>query len=475
MLSIIIPVYNAEKYLKECIDSVLRQKLEDYEVILVDDGSTDSSLKICRSYESKNSRIKVLHQTNQGVSSARNSGIKQANGDWLTFIDSDDVIDDTFFLQFNKSPKTCDLIVGQYKGFTNNGNYIIEKEIPTGIYEGENCIKDFLSTYMNYPVLKGPCGKFYRTAITKDISFNINQKVGEDTVFNLKYLKKCNSIEVIENAFYLYRKREIPSQVKYALSIEDSAEYLYRSYIEYLKLDIRCLEFEKAQFEFYKSLVIEKEELHLWYSNPKIKDVWKIYKRSFIDSTPDVQDNIKKDMTFKQKAEQFRRFVLLPLIMHIPSFRVRHWFLCNKMGLHLGKYSNILRNVQFLNPEKIIIGEHCVINPYCLLDGRGGVLHIGDNVDIARETNIFTLQHDPYSNTHAACGGDVIIEDHVWIASRVTILPGTHIGKGAVIACGAIVTRDVPEKAIVGGVPAKIIGWRDNELNYQLNYRPLYR
>ena len=101
MLSIIIPVYNAEKYLKECINSVLRQKLEDYEVILVDDGSTDSSLKICRSYESKNSRIKVLHQTNQGVSSARNSGIKQANGDWLTFIDSDDVIDDTFFLHNN--------------------------------------------------------------------------------------------------------------------------------------------------------------------------------------------------------------------------------------------------------------------------------------------------------------------------------------------------------------------------------------
>ena len=150
MLSIIIPVYNAEKYLKECINSVLRQKLEDYEVILVDDGSTDSSLKICRSYESKNSRVKVLHQTNQGVSSARNSGIKQANGDWLTFIDSDDVIDDTFFLQFNKSPKSCDLIVGQYKGFTNNGNYIIEKEIPKGIYEGENCIKDFLSTYMNF-------------------------------------------------------------------------------------------------------------------------------------------------------------------------------------------------------------------------------------------------------------------------------------------------------------------------------------
>ena len=105
----------------------------------------------------------------------------------------------------------------------------------------------------------------------------------------------------------------------------------------------------------------------------------------------------------------------------------------------------------------------------------GGEIRIKKNVDIAPEVNIWTMEHDPNSNTHAARWGNVYIEDHVWIASRVTILPNVRIGRGAVIAAGAVVTKDIPPLAIAGGVPAKIIGTRNNELKYTLNFHPRFR
>ena len=134
-----------------------------------------------------------------------------------------------------------------------------------------------------------------------------------------------------------------------------------------------------------------------------------------------------------------------------------------------------MRDINILFPSNIIIGNNSVINSKVLLDGRGGNIIIGNNVDIAREVNIWTLEHDPHDDYHRTKGGNVIIEDYVWIASRVTILPNVKIGKGAVIASGAVVTKDVPSMAIVGGVPAKVIGTRKSKLKYELNYKPLFR
>ena len=119
--------------------------------------------------------------------------------------------------------------------------------------------------------------------------------------------------------------------------------------------------------------------------------------------------------------------------------------------------------------------RHVILNREEMLEGRGGRLMIGDNVDIAQETNIWTLEHDVNDNQHSEIPGDVIIEDHVWIASRVTLLPGVKIGRGAVVASGAVVTRNIPPLAIVGGIPAKIIGYRKNDLTYKLNYFPWFQ
>ncbi len=156
------------------------------------------------------------------------------------------------------------------------------------------------------------------------------------------------------------------------------------------------------------------------------------------------------------------------IVMFMPSSGLRKIWLkicLNKIGAN----SFVFRNVKILFPLNISIGNNSVINTSVLLDGRVNKILIGDNVDIAQETNIWTLEHDVNDNGHITKGGDVIIEDYVWIASRVTILPGVKIGKGAVVACGSIVTKSVPSMAIVGGVPARVIGTRENSLDYKIH------
>lgn len=160
--------------------------------------------------------------------------------------------------------------------------------------------------------------------------------------------------------------------------------------------------------------------------------------------------------------------------MFIPCWKLRWTFM--KLSLKtLGKGCFLMRKVNVVNPANISIGNHTVINKAVMLDGRAAELIIGDNVDIAQETNIWTLEHDVNDENHKIVSGKVIIDDHVWIASRVTILPGVHIGRGAVVASGAVVTKNVPPMAIVGGVPAKVIGKRHNSLAYTINYKPWFQ
>lgn len=174
-----------------------------------------------------------------------------------------------------------------------------------------------------------------------------------------------------------------------------------------------------------------------------------------------------------RKIKEFRNGLIYPFILDFPSRRLRMWLL--RHILHsLGKNVAVLRHVRFVGSHNISIGNNVVINPYCHLDGRNGLI-IGNNVDIAMETNIWSMEHDPNDNNHTTRGKTTIIDDYVWIASRVTILPGVHVGKGAVIASGAVVTKDVHPMTIVGGVPARRIGTRHNNLEYTLSWFPKYQ
>lgn len=178
-------------------------------------------------------------------------------------------------------------------------------------------------------------------------------------------------------------------------------------------------------------------------------------------------------MTFHQKYRLFKSEVIRPWILSFPSRRFRNRYLKRILG-KIGVGASILRHVRFLYPKGISIGDRVTINSGALLDGRG-ILEIGNDTDIATEAIIWTMDHDPNSESHESRAKKVCIGHHVWIASRATILPGVTIGDGAVVASGAVVTKDVPPKAIVAGVPARIIGERKNTLQYHLDHQPIFR
>lgn len=154
-------------------------------------------------------------------------------------------------------------------------------------------------------------------------------------------------------------------------------------------------------------------------------------------------------------------------IMWIPFHFIRNTYLrcfLNK----LGKKSEICRNVDIRSPHRILIGNNTTINKNVVLDGRGGTLKIGNNVDIAQDCRIWTLQHDYNSPSYKAVGDSVEIKDYVWIASGATVLPGVTIGEGAVVGTCSVVTKNVPPYTVVAGIPAKCIGTRQKDIIYNL-------
>lgn len=154
----------------------------------------------------------------------------------------------------------------------------------------------------------------------------------------------------------------------------------------------------------------------------------------------------------------------------VPSRVARTW-LARRMGMTVASSARLHRWREVRAAEQITIGEDCVIGFWATLDGRRGIT-LGRNVNLSSEVALWTLQHDPQSPSFGTTGGPIVVEDDAWISFRATVLPGVRIGRGAVVAAGAVVTTDVPAHAIVGGVPAKVIGQRTTDLRYRLTDGP---
>ena len=175
-------------------------------------------------------------------------------------------------------------------------------------------------------------------------------------------------------------------------------------------------------------------------------------------------------MTSKSAAGGLLAYCYNNLVGVLPFRWLRKLFL----GIYLyslGRDCDFQLRCRFLNGRKISLGSRNVINFGCLLDGRKFSISTGDDVSIGPEASILTLGHDPQSPDFADQGGDVHIGDRVWIGYRAIILPGNTIGEGAIVAAGAVVTKDVPPFTIVAGNPAKKIGERNQDLSYHLDFK----
>lgn len=203
-ISIIIPVYNVSQYLKSCIDSIIRQTFQSYEIILVDDKSTDDSGNICDSFASRDSRIIVFHQaSNQGVSVARNKGIELASGDWITFIDSDDFVLSDYLEKLYSGIQQSDFVLSGDL-YIENGQLIQESKLPERSWNVRSaCSEDDIKYIENITSLHG---KLFRRDITLQhhIQFDHSLRLGEDRDFCISYLSKISSVSYLPYAGYCY-------------------------------------------------------------------------------------------------------------------------------------------------------------------------------------------------------------------------------------------------------------------------------
>lgn len=203
MISVIVPVYNSEKNLKKCIESVLKQSEKELELLLINDGSTDKSAEICRKYEKRDKRVHVIDKENEGVSAARNTGILYAKGEYIQFVDSDDYLEPDMckiLLQAVQEQKTDFALCGFYHIFQGRN---IEKVPKTcEILDREGFCAEFLGLY-EQGFLNMPWNKLYRRDLISDY-FETDLSLGEDLLFNLSYLENVEKISVVQKPLYHY-------------------------------------------------------------------------------------------------------------------------------------------------------------------------------------------------------------------------------------------------------------------------------
>lgn len=197
-ISVIIPVYNVEPYLRRCLDSVIRQTYTNLEIILVDDGSTDGSSAVCDEYKEKDSRILVIHKENGGVSSARNAGLEMATGEWIGFVDSDDWVETDMYEYLYELAKEHETDVAQCAVAMENGS---QRET---LFSAVNVPSKGI-TRENLKILSNSvCNKLYRSAPVNGLSFECTYPIGEDALFNVAVLARSSSFVFSPAAKYHY-------------------------------------------------------------------------------------------------------------------------------------------------------------------------------------------------------------------------------------------------------------------------------
>ncbi len=318
LISVIVPVYKVEKYISECIESILRQSYTDIELLLVDDGSPDNSGKICDHYAAIDKRIRVIHQSNKGVSQARNTALCIAKGEWVTFVDSDDTINADYIENLVKANSTFDkwtLAVSGATRIDRNSNIIKWKqEFDNRKIQLMSLSKDDYQLLDSILLFGTILGKLYNLEIirSKGIQFNEQLPLNEDQLFFFEYLKYINIIASNNNVGYNY--------------YTDGSASLSTSRHPYNK-----------RITAYK-------ELHQAYE--ALLNTFKL-KPFVLKKTSSMVCSIYLDAIKSCYAMHENKPVCLNVLKHLNKKEIRNWY------LPISKQGKILKNIIFL-PNVII-------------------------------------------------------------------------------------------------------------------------
>lgn len=328
-VSVIVPIYNVEKYLDRCMQSVLNQTLKDIEIIMVDDGSPDNCPSMCDEYARKDNRIKVIHKKNGGLGFARNSGLEIATGEYVAFIDSDDFIDTSMYETLYNTAKTHGLDTC-FCGFNyyKNGKVTSRREVTElKFFRGKSEVKEFLLDMVgpapSYPhevkYLMCVWKAIYSMSVINEYNLRFDSEkelASEDILFHAIYLPRCQNIGFIPGCFYYYC--ENASSISHTYS---DAKFLRirKNLIEVKhRLDNVCPQNEyMIHYQRYLLLSLRGVIWHEIYSSTKsFKDKMAAVKSRCMD---DVYSSLLKDFPYKQLNWQ-KRLLYLTIKKKNPYF-----------------------------------------------------------------------------------------------------------------------------------------------------------
>lgn len=298
LISIIVPVYNVEKKVDKCIKSILQQTYTNLEIILINDGSTDDSGKICEEYSKQYEKIKYIDNRNEGVSKSRNIGIENALGKYICFVDSDDFIDKTYIEKLYNNTSNRVLSICNFTKFCDENikENVIHQKTKVESYNKN----EFLKLY-KMKLINAPWAKLYDRDVIykKNIRFDEELSLGEDLLFNLTYLKEIEKINLISDSLYYYRQGTKNSlSNKYYENMFEIQEKLCNQFCDFFKYNS---EQEKSSEIVKFCTTIISNELH----NANCSIIKRYFNARKMLENAYVKDTIKKQKKYMSKTNYF--------------------------------------------------------------------------------------------------------------------------------------------------------------------------
>jgi acetyltransferase-like isoleucine patch superfamily enzyme len=420
-ISVVMATFNAADALEATLSCLREQSITEFEVVLADGGSTDGTVAVAGKFPELN--IRILSEPDKGIADAWNKGVQHARGEWITFLAAGDFLHtrhlqrarDVLSKLDPRSVLFCDV-----QKISTDGKLLhrIRGQAPSE------------ATIRRGSVGFGHPGSFvHREAFAEVGSFALARRIAMDTDFLLRCYRAGYEFKSFQSSAYM---------AEGGVSDRRFGDGLIEFFASASELGLMSTE-EGRRRAGLLALVRPAFRLlrRIGYGAGRAAKHWLVAGANLVSA------------------------LIGPAVLR------RQWF--RLLGFSLGKSASLGLGLSFYRTGNVLLGDRSVVNRNCLLDNRAPI-RIGADVSISRDVKIFTAGHDLESPFFEMVASEVTIGDHAVVFAGAMIMPGVSIGSGAVVYPGAVVTRDVPELAIVGGVPARIIGRRCAKPRYRLDY-----
>lgn len=517
-ISIILPIYNVEKYLDRCMQSLLNQTLSDIEIIMVDDGSPDECPKMCDEYAKKDNRVKVVHKQNEGLGFARNSGLEVATGEYVAFVDSDDYVGLNMYktLYERAEAEKCDAVFCGFRTEVRPDKWMYSDEVRADVVWKDNDVR----TFMLDMIASGAGGKaerlyqmsvwhsIYKRSLIEEnhLRFVSEREVAsEDIPFQVDFLLKANNVAYIKETFYSYclngtsltatlkpEKYARYRQLRACLLTKSSdAEYINRVnrlFIGYTRSHL--YDVVNSNWKNKVSMMKEIQGDKVWneisrsYSPKNLPFVSKSIYKLLLSSSAWLLYLWMCMMNFARKkiggadllsydlSEDLKRFdnhkpTLKDYILHNEVWYIFHYIRHLRYVEYYQDKNKLTFLWHFFWYKRLGFKLRMTIYPNTLGPGfriyhAGDFVHVGPNVRIGR--NCTMLPGVVFGNkTEEPDERPVIVGDNCYFGLGAKIFGSVRIGNNVIVGANTVVTKDIPDNAIVGGVPARIIKYKSND------------